>query len=73
MDRGSAREVLSSPSMYSNIELNQGSTEWTSAKSGAFCNLFPLFVALPFVSADYFLYQRLQLFVLCKNIIFNLP
>lgn len=57
--------------MHGKIWLKIGSTEWTEPESTAFRDLFPLFMALLFMSANYFLY-KLQLFIL-YNIIFNLP
>lgn len=57
--------------MSRKIELNLGSIEWTQAE---WC--FPLslsFVALPLVSAYYFLYQLQQLFVLYRNTVTLLP
>lgn len=53
--------------------LKLGSTEWTLAVGNAFSDIFPLFVVLPFMSADYYLCQWLKLFVLFMSIIFCLP
>lgn len=38
-------------------ELKLGRTEWTSTVSSVFWDLFPIFMAVPFMSADYFLYE----------------
>ena len=74
--RGWLTGAITSPSkyclhfnMHSKTELNLGSTQWNC---NTFYDLFPIFVALLFLSADHFLYQQLQLFVFYKNIIFNL-
>lgn len=58
--------------MHRQIELKFRRTEWALAVSDTFHNLILSVVALLFVSADYFMFQCLQLFVLYKNI-FNFP
>lgn len=50
--------------MHGKIELNLESIKWPSAERGSIRSLFPLFLVLPFVFADNFLYQQLELFVL---------
>lgn len=47
---------------------------WVDLHSGwGICNIHLLFMALLLMSANYFLYKHLQILVLCKNIIYNLP
>lgn len=66
------QEPLSSHYVHCKIALKLGRTKWTQAKNNTFLGLFHLFVALSFMSADYFLHQRLILFVIEKNLQFPL-
>lgn len=70
------QDTLSSPYMHSKKELKLGNTEWTLAESDAFCNLLPSFLALSFMSAYDFMYQRLQRlsptrisYSICQNLV----
>lgn len=47
--------------------------QWNLAVNSAFCNIFPLYVALLSVPAYYFLYWQMQQFIIYKNVICNLP
>lgn len=55
------RICVSSPYIHGQTEPKLGRTRWTSVMSSTFCNIFPLFVPLPYMSAVYSLYQRQQL------------
>lgn len=48
-------------------EPKQGSIKGTMAMSGVYHNNFSLFVELPFVSADYYSYELLQLLKINPN------